>query len=49
MAFIDIFKTSLTAFKALRNFEWIGYPDMQVEMVEALLKTHKYLHGLGLM
>jgi hypothetical protein len=46
---IGMLKTSLPAFKALRDFEWIGYSDMPVEMVQALLNTHKHLHGLGLM
>ena len=44
-----IFKTALPAFKGLRDFEWIGYPEMRADMVQAVLANHKHLHGLGLM
>src|SRR6267142_3267878 len=44
-----IFKTALPEFKALEEFEWIGYPELQVDMVQALLKTHPNLNKLGLM
>lgn len=44
-----IFKTALPEFKALRDFEWIGYPEMRADMVQAVLASHKHLHGLGLM
>ncbi|KAF8962211.1 hypothetical protein BDZ97DRAFT_1130863 [Flammula alnicola] len=43
-----IFKTALLEFKALRDFEWIGYPEMRADMVQAVLASHKHLHGLGL-
>ncbi|KAF9480642.1 hypothetical protein BDN70DRAFT_856497 [Pholiota conissans] len=43
-----IFKTALPEFKALRDFEWIGYPEMRADMVQAVLASHKHLHGLGL-
>ncbi|KAF5314321.1 hypothetical protein D9619_011922 [Psilocybe cf. subviscida] len=43
-----IFRTALPAFKSLRDFEWIGYPEMRADMVKAVLRTHKHLHGLGL-
>ncbi|KAF8800399.1 hypothetical protein BYT27DRAFT_7175403 [Phlegmacium glaucopus] len=43
-----IFKTALPEFKALRDFEWIGYPEMRVDTVQTVLASHKHLHGLGL-
>ena len=42
-----ILKISLPAFKALRDFEWIGNLEMPTEIIEALLNTHKPLHGLN--
>lgn len=44
-----IFRTALPEFKALRDFEWIGYPEMRAEMVQAVFESHSQLHGLGLM
>ena len=44
-----IFTTALPEFKALRDFEWIGYPEMRMDMVQTVLASHKHLHGLGLM
>jgi hypothetical protein len=44
-----IFRTSLPEFRHLREFEWIGYPEMRADMVQAVLKTHPRLHGLALM
>jgi hypothetical protein len=44
-----IFTTALPEFKALRDFEWIGYPEMRMDMVQIVLASHKHLHGLGLM
>ncbi|RDB17685.1 hypothetical protein Hypma_001198 [Hypsizygus marmoreus] len=43
-----IFKTALPEFKALVDFEWIGYPEMRAEMVQAVLASHPRLRGLGL-
>ncbi|KAF5376699.1 hypothetical protein D9615_007860 [Tricholomella constricta] len=43
-----IFKTALPEFKALVDFEWIGYPEMRAEMVQAVLASHPNLRGLGL-
>ncbi|KAF8064383.1 hypothetical protein FPV67DRAFT_219414 [Lyophyllum atratum] len=43
-----IFKTALPEFKALVEFEWIGYPEMRAEMVQAVLASHPHLRGLGL-
>ncbi|KAE9401840.1 hypothetical protein BT96DRAFT_1017942 [Gymnopus androsaceus JB14] len=44
---IRLFRTALPEFKALEDFEWIGYPEMRAEMVQAILKIHSGLHGLG--
>ncbi|KAG6876142.1 hypothetical protein C0992_000693 [Termitomyces sp. T32_za158] len=43
-----IFKTALPEFKALVDFEWIGYPELRAEMVQAVMKSHPHLKGLGL-
>jgi hypothetical protein len=44
-----LFRTALPEFKALREFEWIGYPELQAEMVQVLFKSHPKLVKLGLM
>jgi hypothetical protein len=49
MSSIDIFKLFLPVFKVLRHFECIGYAEIEKDMVQALLNTHKNLRGLGLM
>ncbi|KAF8890753.1 hypothetical protein BD779DRAFT_1622465 [Infundibulicybe gibba] len=43
-----IFRTALLEFRALKDFEWIGYPEMRADMVQAVLASHSHLHGLGL-
>ncbi|KAI0041668.1 hypothetical protein FA95DRAFT_1565151 [Auriscalpium vulgare] len=43
-----IFRTVLPEFKALREFEWIGYPELQADMVQVLLRSHSKLDRLGL-
>ncbi|KAI9459875.1 hypothetical protein BJY52DRAFT_1264289 [Lactarius psammicola] len=43
-----IFRTALPEFKALEEFEWIGYPELRADMVQALLKSHPNLVKLGL-
>ncbi|KAL1682122.1 hypothetical protein EV122DRAFT_274569 [Schizophyllum commune] len=43
-----IFRSALTEFKALRDFEWIGYPEMRDDMVKVVLAAHPNLHALGL-
>ncbi|KAI0309909.1 hypothetical protein OF83DRAFT_1253057 [Amylostereum chailletii] len=43
-----IFRTALPEFKALREFEWIGYPELQADMVQVLLQSHPNLDRLGL-
>lgn len=45
---LGMFKSALPAFIALREFEWIGYPELRAEMVQAVLQTHPNLHTLGL-
>lgn len=45
---LRIFRTSLPEFKDLREFEWIGYPELRAEMVQAILPSHCRLQGLGL-
>ncbi|KIK66352.1 hypothetical protein GYMLUDRAFT_239320 [Collybiopsis luxurians FD-317 M1] len=45
---IRLFRTALPEFKALEDFEWIGYPEMRADMVQAILPSHQGLHGLGL-
>lgn len=47
--FLGIFRSALPEFKALEEFEWIGYPELQADMVEVLLKSHPNLARLGLM
>lgn len=44
-----IFRNALPDFKALREFEWIGYPELQADMVKTILQTHPNLDKLGLM
>ena len=44
-----IFRTALPEFKGLQEFEWIGYPELQADMVQALLKNYPNLIKLGLM
>ncbi|RPD77281.1 hypothetical protein L226DRAFT_533277 [Lentinus tigrinus ALCF2SS1-7] len=43
-----MFKSALPAFGALREFEWIGYPEFRADMVQAVLQAHPHLHTLGL-
>jgi hypothetical protein len=47
--FLGIFSSALPEFKALEEFEWIGYPELQANMVKVLLKSHPNLAKLGLM
>ena len=48
-AYQGTFTTALPEFKALRDFEWIGYPEMRMGMVQTILTSHKHPHELGLM
>ncbi|KAI0261950.1 hypothetical protein BC834DRAFT_893413 [Gloeopeniophorella convolvens] len=43
-----IFRNALPEFKALKEFEWIGYPELQGDMVQVLLQSHPNLIKLGL-
>ncbi|PSR73013.1 hypothetical protein PHLCEN_2v11117 [Hermanssonia centrifuga] len=43
-----IFRTALPAFKSLKEFEWIGYPELRADMVQAVLASHSHLRSLGL-
>lgn len=38
----------MPAFKALKEFEWIGYPELRADMVQAVLASHATLRSLGL-
>ena len=41
-------RTALPAFRSLQEFEWIGYPELRAEMVQAILATHAHIRCLGL-
>ncbi|KAJ3912034.1 hypothetical protein F5877DRAFT_54605 [Lentinula edodes] len=43
-----IFRTALPEFKALQDFEWIGYPELRADTIQDILQSHSGLHGLGL-
>ncbi|TFK29203.1 hypothetical protein FA15DRAFT_610967 [Coprinopsis marcescibilis] len=43
-----IFRTALPDFRSLKELEWIGYPEMKGEMVQAVLASHPNLQSLGL-
>ncbi|KAH9953480.1 hypothetical protein BC827DRAFT_1146062 [Russula dissimulans] len=43
-----VFRSALPEFKALEEFEWIGYPELQADMIQVLLRTHPNLAKLGL-
>ena len=47
--FSGLFREALPSFTALREFEWIGYPELRAENVQAILRSHPNLHSLGLM
>jgi hypothetical protein len=46
---LGIFRSALPEFKAIEEFEWIGYPELQADMVKVILKSHPNLAKLGLM
>lgn len=48
MSLPGIFRTALPAFRALQEFEWIGYPELRADMVQAVLASHSHLRSLGL-
>ncbi|KAI9450284.1 hypothetical protein F5148DRAFT_1277868 [Russula earlei] len=43
-----VFRSALPEFRALEEFEWIGYPELQADMVQVLLTSHPNLSKLGL-
>ncbi|KAJ3849488.1 hypothetical protein EV368DRAFT_75675 [Lentinula lateritia] len=43
-----IFRTALPEFKALQDFEWIGYPELRADTIQDILQSHSGLHGLGI-
>ncbi|KAF9262077.1 hypothetical protein L218DRAFT_945606 [Marasmius fiardii PR-910] len=45
---IRTFRTALSVFKSLKDFEWIGYPELRADMVQSILSTHPHLLRLGL-
>ncbi|KAJ3478900.1 hypothetical protein NLI96_g9437 [Meripilus lineatus] len=45
---IRIFRSALPSFKSLREFEWIGYPELRADVVQAVLCSHPHLRSLGL-
>jgi len=44
---LRVFKTALPEFCALREFEWIGYPELRQDMVQFLLLVYPKLDSLG--
>lgn len=44
---LRVFKTALPEFGALREFEWIGYPELRQDMVQFLLSVCPKLDSLG--
>ncbi|KAK0200681.1 hypothetical protein DFS33DRAFT_1386599 [Desarmillaria ectypa] len=41
-------RTALPKFKELRDFEWIGYPEMRADVVQHVLSCHPRIESLGL-
>lgn len=46
---LGIFRTALPEFTSLREFQWIGYPELRSDMVQAVFTHHPNLQSLGLM
>ena len=44
-----MFRTALPDFVSLREFQWIGYPELRAEMVQAVFTHHPNIQSLGLM
>jgi hypothetical protein len=44
-----IFRTVLPEFNSLREFQWIGYPELRADMVQAVFTHHPNVQSLGLM
>ena len=45
---LGLFWETLPLFTAVVDFEWIGYPELQVKDVETILHSHSKLESLGL-
>ncbi|CCM05826.1 uncharacterized protein FIBRA_08060 [Fibroporia radiculosa] len=45
---LRLFRTAIPAFTGLHEFEWIGYPEMRADIVQAVLASHPRLQSLGL-
>ncbi|KAF9784563.1 hypothetical protein BJ322DRAFT_1100263 [Thelephora terrestris] len=43
-----IFRTVLPEFNSLREFQWIGYPELRADMVQAVFTHHPNVQSLGL-
>ncbi|KAF9646163.1 hypothetical protein BDM02DRAFT_296674 [Thelephora ganbajun] len=43
-----IFRTALPEFTSLREFQWIGYPELRAEMVQEVFIHHQNIQSLGL-
>ena len=43
-----IFRAALPEFTSLREFQWIGYPELRAEMVQAVFMHHPNIQSLGL-
>ena len=46
--FTGLFREALPFFTALKEFEWIGYPELRDDNVKVVLDSHPNLHSLGL-
>lgn len=44
-----MFRTALPEFASLREFQWIGYPELRAEMVQTVFTHHPNIQSLGLM
>ncbi|EKM74787.1 hypothetical protein AGABI1DRAFT_132904 [Agaricus bisporus var. burnettii JB137-S8] len=44
---LRVFRTALPEFIALKEFEWIGYPELRQDMVQSILASHPRLVAFG--
>src|SRR5262249_8203144 len=44
---VRVFRTALPEFIALKEFGWIGYPELRQDMVQSLLSCHPRLTAFG--
>lgn len=47
--YLGLFREALPFFTALKEFEWIGYPELRENDVQAVLESQPDLQSLGLM